>query len=307
MRLRFAALACACICLPAVAQQPARPPGPVQPPVPAAPAQTVPAQTASAPAATAPVYRIELIVFRATSALGAPEDWSAEAGEPTGGPSASDADPANGATTGSTAPPPPASESAAPGAPTGSASSATTAQEAGAPGAVTQATAAPTGAAAAAAAAAAAQSADERSNVQVLSPSEFQLDRIWARLRSSARYSPVAHVAWSQTASPWGRPNEIPVQSLGIDAKGLTGSVALERGEFLHLALQLDYAMDDPPPGLNAAPGTVFILHDSHRVRLDERNYFDHPAFGVIALVTPERRAGQTPRGSHGSRAPLSP
>lgn len=149
--------------------------------------------------------------------------------------------------------------------------------------------------------------------MHLLPPSEFQLGRIAARLRSSGRYVPVAHVAWSQTASPWARPIEIPIQSLGIDAKGLTGSVALERGEFLHLALLLDYAMDDPPPGLDAAPGTVFALHDSHRVRLDERNYFDHPAFGVIALVTPERRATQashavpSPRRVPGARAALRP
>ena len=127
--------------------------------------------------------------------------------------------------------------------------------------------------------------------MQLLPPSEFQLDRIAARLRSSGRYVPVAHVVWSQTASPWDRPIEIPIQSLGIDVQGLTGSVALEHGEFLHLALRLDYAMVDPPPELQAPPGTVFTLHDSHRVRFGERNYFDHPAFGVIALVTPERRA----------------
>ncbi len=155
-----------------------------------------------------------------------------------------------------------------------------------------------------AAAAAAAQSAVERSDLHLLPSSAFQLDRIAARLHSSGRYLPVAHVAWSQTASPWGKPIAIPVQSLGIDAKGLTGSVALERGEFLHLALVLDYAMDDPPPGLNAAPGTVFALHDSHRVRLDERNYFDHPAFGVIALVTPVRRAAQPPRAARPAPAP---
>ncbi len=155
-----------------------------------------------------------------------------------------------------------------------------------------------------AAAAAAAQSAVERSDLHLLPSSAFQLDRIAARLHSSGRYLPVAHVAWSQTASPWGKPIAISVQSLGIDAKGLTGSVALERGEFLHLALVLDYAMDDPPPGLNAAPGTVFALHDSHRVRLDERNYFDHPAFGVIALVTPVRRAAQPPRAARPAPAP---
>jgi hypothetical protein len=71
--------------------------------------------------------------------------------------------------------------------------------------------------------------------------------------------------------------------------------VALERGQYLHLALALSYAMEDPPHGL-AAAGTVFTLTQTHRVRFYERNYFDNPAFGVIALVTPltgARRAGR--------------
>jgi hypothetical protein len=54
--------------------------------------------------------------------------------------------------------------------------------------------------------------------------------------------------------------------------------------------------MPDPPAGLAAAPDTVFTLRDTHRVRFYDRNYFDHPAFGVIALVTPaqgSRRAGR--------------
>lgn len=126
------------------------------------------------------------------------------------------------------------------------------------------------------------------SGVRLLPASEFQLDDVAARLRASGRYVPVAHIAWAQTASPWAKPIRIPVQSVGLDVQGITGSVALERGQFLHLALDLRYAMDDPPPGLDAPAGTVFVLDDSHRVRLRERNYFDHPAFGVIALVTPD-------------------
>jgi len=133
----------------------------------------------------------------------------------------------------------------------------------------------------------AAEQAAQRAEVRPLPAAEFQLDGVAARLRSSGRFLPVAHVEWSQAASPWGHAIEIPVQSVGLDTRGLSGTVSLQRGEFLHLELSLDYAMEDPPQGLRAAPGTVFTLHEMHRVRFYERNYFDHPAFGVIALVTP--------------------
>ena len=81
------------------------------------------------------------------------------------------------------------------------------------------------------------------------------------------------------------------LRQLGIDAAGLTGSVTLERGQFLHLGLALDLAVPNPPAALAAPPGTTFTLHDNHRVKLFERNYYDSPAFGVIALVTPASRA----------------
>src|SRR5256886_11884260 len=45
-------------------------------------------------------------------------------------------------------------------------------------------------------------------------------------------------------------------QRLGINVPGLSGTVFLERGQFLHLGMSLTYAMASPPPGLGAAPDT---------------------------------------------------
>lgn len=185
------------------------------------------------PAPAAPVYNVEIIVFRALSALGPPESWAMEAG--------SDAGPA-----------------------------------------------APVGDQADTATAATAQGGHF---VRALAPSEFQLDDLEAKLRASGGYAPVVHTGWSQTASPWGDHAGIPLQRLGIDAANLSGSVTLERGQYLHLGMLLNYAPPMPPPGLAAAPGTVFTINDNHRVRFYERDYFDHPAFGVIALVTPAQGA----------------
>jgi hypothetical protein len=127
--------------------------------------------------------------------------------------------------------------------------------------------------------------------VAALPASAWQLTELETRLRASGSYVPVAHTAWSQTASAWGTRAGFAVQRLGIDVPGLSGTVFLERGQFLHLGLSLSYAMPDPPPGLGAAPGTPFTLNESRRIRFYERNYFDHPAFGVIALVSPAQGA----------------
>jgi len=193
----------------------------------------LPAAAEEAPAAPAAgaagVYNIEIIVFRASGALGGAEDWSAEAG----------------------------ARSIA-----GDESASATAQVG--------------------------------HFVAALPSSDWQLTELENSLRASGTYVPVAHVAWSQTPSSWGTRAGFSLAKLGIDVPGLSGTVFLERGQYLHLGMTLTYDMASPPPGLGAGPDTRFTLNESRRVRFYERNYFDHPAFGVIALVTP----------AHGSRPP---
>ncbi|MGC1728075.1 MAG: CsiV family protein [Steroidobacteraceae bacterium] len=127
--------------------------------------------------------------------------------------------------------------------------------------------------------------------VALLPASAYQLGGLEERLRASGGYVPVAHVAWSQTASAWGTRAGFPLARLGVDVPGLTGNVFLERGQFLHLGLSLSWTMAAAPTGLGAAPGTSFTMNETRRVRFYERNYYDHPAFGVLALVTPAQGA----------------
>jgi hypothetical protein len=175
---------------------------------------------------SSPTYNIELIVFRATTAQGGAENWSAEMG------------------TNSIA-----GDEASSG------------------------------------------SSQVGRFVALIPSSAYQLSDIEGRLRSSGAYVPVAHVAWSQTASAWGTRAGFTLQKLGIDTPGLTGTVFLERGLYLHLGMTLSYADPSPPAGLGAASGTTFTINQSRRIRFYERNYYDHPAFGVIALVSPAQGA----------------
>ena len=195
--------------LPAAAEEPAAAPAP-----------------APAPGPGSTVYNIEIILFRATSALGGAAEWSAEAG------------------------------------------ARNIAGEESASGAVTVG-----------------------HFVGALPSSAWQLGELENRLRSSGVYVPVAHTAWAQTASSWGTRAGFTVEKLGIEVPGLSGTVFLERGQWLHLGMSLTYAMAAPPQGLGAAPDTPFTINESRRVRFYERSYFDHPAFGVIALVTPAQGA----------------
>ena len=131
--------------------------------------------------------------------------------------------------------------------------------------------------------------------VGLLPQTAWQLTPLENKLRSSGLYVPVAHVAWSQTASDWGTRAGFTLTRLGLDVPGLSGTVFLERGQFLHLGMALSYAPGSPPAGLGAGPGTLFTLSESRRIKFYDRNYYDHPAFGVITLVTPAQ--GSRPAG----------
>ena len=123
--------------------------------------------------------------------------------------------------------------------------------------------------------------------VQSIPASQFQLNDVAAKLQSSTNYQPLAHFAWQQTASTWGSRAGFTVAKLAGQVPGLSGIIFLERGTYLHLGMALNYQTSNPPAGLAAAPGTVFNLTESHRVRFRTLSYYDHPAYGVIALVTP--------------------
>jgi len=131
--------------------------------------------------------------------------------------------------------------------------------------------------------------------VASLPSTSWQLTPLEAKLRSSGLYAPIAHVAWQQTASDWGTRAGFTLERLGVEVPGLSGTVFLERGQYLHLGMSLAYAPASPPAGMGAGPGTTFSIKQSRRIRFYERNYYDHPGFGVIALVTPAQ--GSRPAG----------
>ena len=195
------------------------------------PAGTSAQAPAAQPAKYHREYYIELIVFRALTALGSPEDWQAELNT----------------------------------APIVSGGEAQTGTGVG-------------------------------NLVRIEPPSAYKLDSLWALLRASADYHPVVHLAWIQTASDWGTHAGFNLKELGVHVPGLRGLIYLERGVYLHLGLTLDYTMQHPPPGLDAAPGTTFVMNETRRVLFYQRNYYDNPAFGVIALVLPVTPQ-QTPGG----------
>ena len=77
--------------------------------------------------------------------------------------------------------------------------------------------------------------------VSVLPSSAWQLADLENKLRASGAYVPVAHVAWSQTASSWGTRAGFPLSRLGVSVGGPAGRSSARR--FLHLGMSARCAM----------------------------------------------------------------
>ncbi|MGA3158170.1 MAG: CsiV family protein [Steroidobacteraceae bacterium] len=127
------------------------------------------------------------------------------------------------------------------------------------------------------------QSADPPPKVlKTLTAGQLQMGGLASRLRNSGNYRVIAHAGWIQTATAWNRHSGLPLAMAGVDVPGLAGSVYLERGQLLHLGFNLTYDNNN---------GHTYTLSELRRIKFNEKHYFDHPAFGVIALVNPASAA----------------
>jgi hypothetical protein len=112
--------------------------------------------------------------------------------------------------------------------------------------------------------------------VELLPTSEWQLGNVAGGLKRSSGYRVLGHAAWAANVPANG------TLAANVDevlpGTGLSGAVAVQRGQFLFLRVELDYATPE---------GRVYQMRERRRVKFNERHYFDHPALGVVAVVSP--------------------
>jgi hypothetical protein len=121
-----------------------------------------------------------------------------------------------------------------------------------------------------------------------LAPARFKLTGIYDTLRRSRNYQPLAHFGWTQPGYARNDAKVLTINSMVPAGSGILGQVALTRGRYLHLTLDLVY----DAPGAAGEPQQRFVLRQSRRMRSNERHYMDSPRFGVIAIVTPTAPSG---------------
>lgn len=134
---------------------------------------------------------------------------------------------------------------------------------------------------------------------ELLSSDALQLNREFGSISRLSAYMPLAHGGWIQDGLSEDR--AVPFDLRELRASGIRGTMRLHVSRFLHVTVDLSYR---PPTGQlqsaisdRAAPlgvtalepidsGPLYRLSAERRILRGELNYIDHPAFGVLVLIT---------------------
>jgi len=136
--------------------------------------------------------------------------------------------------------------------------------------------------------------------------SENELELVEVRRRLERSYRPLVHGGWIQEGLPLQQARPFDLAYLGASTP--SGTVRLHVSRFLHLTLDLDFrpssvvaagtengALGPQAPSSFGGLTTLseldvsrrYHLNAERRVRSGEIHHFDHPFFGVIAVVRP--------------------
>jgi len=132
-----------------------------------------------------------------------------------------------------------------------------------------------------------------------LPKSQFRLTAQRNALARSAPYRPLAHLAWRQVVPgrQQAKPVELPGGQDNPDRAYVDGLVRVAVERYLHLDLDLRLHL---PANVTQATSLEYGVPDirlkqQRRMRSKELHYFDHPRFGVVALITPYESPQATP------------
>lgn len=137
------------------------------------------------------------------------------------------------------------------------------------------------------------ETATDTRNVEWLGPDAYQLGGIAAAMHRSRRYAPLLHLAWEERVAGRSdaRPVALPDSRARAGGDYVTGTARVGLGRYLHL--DLDLTLHESDVRFTSAGGTPvetapeYRLQESRRMRSKELHYFDHPLFGVLAIITP--------------------
>ena len=129
------------------------------------------------------------------------------------------------------------------------------------------------------------------SGLTMLSADSYRLKPVRYTLQQAGEYSVLYHRAWRQLAYDPSRAVSYPIKTTTDSGYRLEGALQLKRGRYLHLDVDLQLLDTVGQAPGQFLPGQelprAYRLTERRRLRGDKLQYFDHPRFGLLALVTP--------------------
>lgn len=131
---------------------------------------------------------------------------------------------------------------------------------------------------------------------RLLRPDELQLTAHYRALERIDAYVPLVHAGWVQQGLPEDQARPFDLALLG--ALNPSGTIRLHLSRFLHFKVDLSYqsnagraARTDAPFGSRELSELAlpprYTLQAERQTRSGDLHYFDHPAFGLLVMVTP--------------------
>lgn len=106
---------------------------------------------------------------------------------------------------------------------------------------------------------------------------ERGLKKEYTAIEKSADYEPLLYASWRQEVDDKNTAQAVDADSIGIPDTLLSGSFRLYQERYLHIEVKLDLVDNETHS---------FTIDQSRRLRGKKTQYFDHPIFSVITLVT---------------------
>lgn len=104
---------------------------------------------------------------------------------------------------------------------------------------------------------------------------EKMLKPVYDKLAVQLSYNVLMHAAWQQPVTANATGAAVRIRDVSGEVNGF---VRIQRGEYLELILDLEY---------QPLPNQFYRLNEVRRIKFNEQHYFDHPKFGVVAIVKP--------------------
>ncbi len=123
---------------------------------------------------------------------------------------------------------------------------------------------------------------------------QWQLADVVERINNSRDFQLLAYQVWQQDGVLFDEAEPFVLPTLNNDEGLLEGTATLSLSRFLHLLVEIDWLPREMNEGFALYPGlagliarpTPYSIRESRLMQRGVIHYFDHPLFGVVALIT---------------------